>query len=191
MSNEALTQRVHSALAIEMQSVADQAYDMLVAKAENPRIPEDVFRHHFLPFYSGQGDPDPKRNVIAEWVGVAGSPTIPVDVFDNETKEVLFTVPPVIETTNLRLTNAAGKSLSELHREHSIQKSTFPGAGERFVATVVMEKARSIAGSAVSTANAQAQWGKIFDYYDINGPDGKPAGKDTIDTNTEDLYDFG
>lgn len=188
MNNQQLTEKFYTQEVENLQKVADESYDILVAKKTNPRIPEDVFKHHFLNYFTGHGKVEPSRNIIAEWVSVAGSVTNSVDVFDQTTKEILFTVPPIMDTSNIRTKKEGNKTMIELNLEHSIVKNSFPGAGARFVNTTMVEKAKSLVGGTLDTTKAEQQWIAIHDRYFGSG-DVKTE-KPNTSTDTGDLYEF-
>lgn len=184
-----LTEKIYSQEIENLQKVADEAYDILVAKKENKRIPEDVFTHHFLNFFTGKGEVNPGRNVVAEWVGIAGSVTNAVDVYDKDHPEqTLFTVPPIMDTSNIQVSTARGKSLSELHLEHSIVKNSFPGAGSRFVQTTMVDKAKNIAGVHPDMTKSEQQWVAIHERY--FGEQKQTQNQSTVEQDTGDLYEF-
>lgn len=64
---------------------------------DRPSIPEDVFKHVFLPFFAGTPKEELKYKVdIGNWLAVAGNVFQEVDVVD-PAGTVLFAVPPVMD----------------------------------------------------------------------------------------------
>lgn len=57
-------------------------------------LPEDIFKNYFLPMFAGlETHPDASVGV---WISIAGTPFAEVDIIDNS-RQVLFTVPPIFE----------------------------------------------------------------------------------------------
>lgn len=64
-------------------------------KEDRPKILESVFKSHFLPVLASTAPIDPKNKIrIDYWIdNIARTPNTPVDVLDDASGAVLFTVP--------------------------------------------------------------------------------------------------
>jgi hypothetical protein len=102
-----------------LQHAVDHSFNMLVGEDKSQllrnKIPESVFKHHFLGFFAGEEKPSKDNRVVTDWIAVAGSTTNEVDVFDDRTHETLFTVPALLDTNMLDTVNRRpNHSLSDI-----------------------------------------------------------------------------
>lgn len=168
----------------DLQKSTDASYDTLINKQEKSKLPEDVFKAHFLPYFSGkevQGD----RNVYADWVGVAGTPMAEVDVISPR-GEVLFTVPPLFDTNMIEIMQRkAGKSLSNIVHEFETRKAGIPAAADNFYNNALAQKVDEIAHRPADANSANARWNTIFQRYELI-----PEQKKTPDIDVSDDLDY-
>ena len=76
--------------AVDMAPAAAFIDEYITATTEPPRrIPEPVFRELFLPFFLGERPADEQPELIAHWIGLIGSASLPADIVD-ATGNVLF-----------------------------------------------------------------------------------------------------
>jgi len=171
-----------------IMEVVDNSFESLVVQHERKRLPEPVFRAHFLPHFTGQPNLDSASNPFTNWIAVAGSPTAMVDVI-NEGGEVLFTVPPMMDSTIINLNQVGGKRLNDLIVELKLHGESIPGAADRFYNTTFQKKLATIAPGHVDDTDATKAWRKIFKHYGIEG-DGTDSGEEKQSNGSEDLeYD--
>ena len=69
-----------------------------------PSIPEAEFTYRYLPLFMGEYTEKEAPKVISAWIKIATTPTSPVHVVDTD-GEVLFTVPPLVDTSRLEITD--------------------------------------------------------------------------------------
>lgn len=157
----------------ETRKAITECHELAIVRHENHRIPEQVFREGFLPFFTGQ-DNDPKKPHMANWIAIAGSPTSEVDVVD-EADQVLFTVPAMMSTGSISLKTVRGESMGDLMRQYQHHKSITPHAGNNFAHTHFGEKAKDLVSDPTDNfTKAQEGWSKIFNHYNIPDPNAKP-----------------
>lgn len=152
----------------EMKSVmemVDNSFNSLVLQNDHAKLPEDVFRHHFLPFFTGEVPKD--RNCIAEWIGIAGTPTSKVDVV-SPAGDVLFTVPPVLDSSIVNLGQVGGKRIKDLVIEYNLHTEGLPGAASAFANNVIVPHMQKIVPGHSDETEASKDWNKVFDYYGLN-----------------------
>lgn len=162
-----LMKEMNNQLQRETQDFINNSFNAIVGTHTNQRIPEPVFRHHFLPHFSGNVETPQGRNVLAEWVGVAGSPMAKVDVVD-ENNNVLFTVPPVMDSSIINLNKVNGRSLSDLVGEYNLHKNHSPGRGITYLANNVQPKLQEIVPGHSDESQAVSEWSKVFNFYNLD-----------------------
>lgn len=168
-TSEALMQRVVDGQLQGVMETVNASFEALVTKQERVKLPEEVFRHHFLPFFTGQEVQDKSRKPVTEWIGIAGSPTASVDVV-NEGGETMFTVPPMMDSAIVNLGLQKGKNLHELVLEYKLHGESVPGAAQKFYRHNVQNKLNSLVPGHTDESQAEKAWRKIFEHYDIKPP---------------------
>lgn len=181
-----------------MKSMADQIREdsaafiaehhaAIVGVYQNAKIPEEVFRHHFLPHFSGKPDENPKRNVVAEWIGVAGTAMSRVDV-TNEKGETLFTVPPIMDSNIIDLNKVGGKRLGDLLGEYNLHRlNGLRGADQRYMNNTIQPHLNSITTGESGADVAQSEWSKVFGYYGLGAGGKTNESKKDEDDGSSDL----
>lgn len=168
----------------ESRKAINECHDLAIVKHENHRIPEQIFREGFLPFFTGQ-EKNPNQSHMANWIAIAGSPTSEVDVVD-DADNLLFTVPAMMSTSAISLKTVRGESMGDLMRQYQHHKSVTPHAGANFAQANFGEKAKDLVDNATdSFSKAQAGWSKIFNHYGISDPNAKQetTGTEQVATN--------
>lgn len=173
----------------EISQKTNAVFDSLVTAQPKAKLPEDVFKYHFLPYFSGQEENSKTRNITAEWVGVAGTPMAEVDVVDKAGK-VLFTVPPLFDTSSLNISKRpAGRSLADITNEFNLINHSVPVAASRFLNNALTQKGDEIIGMSDGQdpgvkAVAPDRWLSILNRYGFKSADGAGAAKPTQTQNS-------
>jgi len=150
----------------EAKAIEEEAFGDIFNHQNIAKLPESVFRQDFLPYFSGQIIDDRTRQITTVWIGIAGSPTSPVDVVDQEGK-TLFQVPPVMSTTFLeRAQNSNIKSFGELFDMAQRQDAYLPGTGQNLLASAVT--LRTDKSKLKPEEESVKGWDAIFKYYNLN-----------------------
>lgn len=158
------------------------AYDSLVVNQTKQRIPENVFVAHFLPYFSGQ-DLSQGRNVVAEWIGVAGSPMAEVEVVD-QAGQVLYSVPPIYDTNILEIANRqVGHSMADIYQQYELRRAGVPAAANAYLNNNLADKSREIVKGHIDETSVAGRWNNIMTRYGIQptaevnqtGTSSKPA----------------
>lgn len=164
VSQRILQQQLDSAAAS-----INQAFQSLVKNQPHPQINDDAFQYWFLPYFSGnqQALQLQNRNVISEWVGVAGSAMTEVDVVDKQGK-VMFSVPALFDTNMLEIASRApGRSFADLYYEYELRKGGMPKAANNYLNHALNSKADELVkGDDVQSSVAQ-RWSSIMQHYKI------------------------
>lgn len=99
----------------------------LIETKENPRLPEYIFKEHFLDFFKEYGtmtkEDKHKAPLYQKWLELAGSEYGEVDIIDNQ-GNVLFTTPGLFarpkinfeHTTAVKLNDTAHNSMNRFNR---------------------------------------------------------------------------
>lgn len=157
------------------------------------KISEDAFVYHFLPFFSGnyaapvlQG-----RNVMAEWIGIAGSATSEVDVIGND-GQIAFSVPAMFNTDTIGLQQAAAngtKSLADIMYEYNAVKDSAPRMAMNHVNNQLAEKYSSVHQDLTTTQTATARWIAIMARYGIQLNNAAPVQSPASQGDDDLLYE--
>ncbi len=145
----------------EMNTVRDKAFKGLVEDFPKARLPENIFVEYFLPLFLGHRTDRP--NWVAEWIGVAGSPSAEVEVFNQVTGEVLFTVPGVLATS---LVNPAsdGVWMHDIFARGSQLNNNIPGSGTNFVLNQLNDKLNACVDDS-EMSKEKSGWTYILNRY--------------------------
>lgn len=96
------------------------------------QFPEALFLQHFFPFFIGDVPP---TNLInnTTWIDkVAGDSRNPVEII-NEKGEVLFTVPPMFDTSVLDQAQSGGQTMTLVERHYSRLKEIDVSGSQQFL----------------------------------------------------------
>lgn len=151
----------------KMAEATKTIFEELVVKpqAEKKQMPENVFKDYFYPYFSGERKLDENKNIMAEWVAIAGSPMAEVTVVD-EKGQPQFDVPPIYDSSIIEtVKHNIGESFGEIYNQYNLHSKNLPVLGERYLANAFNNKIpKMIKGSEVVNVNA-AKWKTIFDRY--------------------------
>lgn len=144
------------------------------------RIPEDVFVHHFLKFFTGEETVKDNPEVISKWIGVAGTPMSEVEVMD-VSGETIFTVPPLFDTSVINVTERSrSRSLGEITGQYNLMQNNIQKVADDFVGEALDNKANEILKPSDNYSDNVAKWVNIFERYGKVFPGHEPVVKKTI-----------
>lgn len=112
-------------IGINIHAIANQ----LTTIEQNSQFPEELFVQHFLPLFAGEVAPTPHVNYQTWLEKVAGGERVSVDIVDAN-GVVLFTVPPLFDTSVLEQSKPGGESMTLIERHYSRLKE-FDAAGSQ------------------------------------------------------------
>lgn len=166
-------------------AINDAFQSLVVETVDRQKMPEPIFKEHFLPFLSGQKDLGDNPNIVKEWVDAAKSPVAEVDVVD-ETGQVIFTVPPLYDTDVIdSVKRKLGESFSAIYTQYTLHSNNLPVMGERFLAETFDKKIPSMMKKSENVEAANQRWTDIFNRYNITQVNGNavsmPAVSDVSD----------
>ena len=142
------------------------------------KIPESLFKNYFLPYFLGQKQDN--SNWILEWVSIAGTPTSPVNVFQDLTGEIVYTVPSLLDSNNI-LVPRSNSDITSIMKAANLYNNNLPIVGTKFLIDALNDKAKNLPSQNVSQ-NVQ-MWNYILTRYGyISSP--------TVNSSTSSLDDF-
>ncbi len=158
------------------------------------KLPEEVFVKAFLPYFSGIVPMDNTSAVKANWIGIAGTPMSPVDVIDS-TGNVIFTVPPLLDTSVINLTRNSreDRSIASIHDEYNLRTNHIPAVANTFISNALNNEAGKILQEVPGKMEANAKvWNSIFERYGIDTSNlntDKPVTSNQPDPTDDVVYD--
>jgi len=167
----------------ELLENISSGFKALVSDIPVARLPEEIFKNHFLPYFSGQKTPSQDKPVFAEWVSVAGNPVSSVDIIDRD-NNVLFRVPPLFDTG--MVTQIQGKTMREIFKQYELYNNNLPQVANNFLSKALSAKSEGY--TATPLTKAERDWNEILNRYDL--ADKKVNNSIKADNDKDDLiYD--
>lgn len=160
---DALTKRDLNHEKAIINNIMDQIQDEVKA------IPEPVFRELFLPYFTGEKQMTAEQNAAQHWMGLVGSPTMPADVV-NIKGEVLFTVPPLIDTSNLNTLNKDRRQgFASIFINFQEQAKLHANLGVQELSQGLARKTGEIMPEPGTPTSSQYSWNGCLNYYRAQG----------------------
>lgn len=160
-------QDVQKSVLDDMKRKGDEYFDLIVndAAREIKRLPEATFVKSFLPYFCGEEPIEGRNNIIALWIGIAGSTTSKVNIVDNK-GEVIFTVPPINDTSIIDVNNKnKGQGFKNIVQNYQLYANQTPASADNYLnRTIGGRLDRLRAESEVFNQN-EAIWVSIFQRY--------------------------
>lgn len=105
-------------IAVNISGIADQLKAAPTQANYIQQFPEQLFVEHFIPLFAGEVQPTPHVNYNTWVEKVAGGENKAVEIVD-ENGSVLFTVPPMFDTSVLEQSKPGGESMTLIERHYS------------------------------------------------------------------------
>lgn len=171
----------------QIHAIANSLASTRPREQEKTRLYEPIFRDVFLPMFLNQRNERYPHITGGNWVTVAGSPYMEVDVIDQAGK-VLFTVPPFMENGMVQpATGQADTDMSFVVKQAQLYENTLPMVAERYLSEE-LTKRLDIMKSNVDTSKMADAWFKILAHYNIKVQSTAP-GKTPESTDPTDDYE--
>ena len=138
-------------------------FGALLESVEHRPLPESIFRDYFLPCFLGLRRDQASINWMAEWVAVAGTAMSEVVIIDDYTKQELYKVPPILNTTSLYMTKTEG-DLGDIAKRHSDISNNNPTAGLSFLIAALNQKSIDLTKS-IDHGGILDRWVSIMNRY--------------------------
>lgn len=146
-------------VSINISAIAGQ----LAEAAPKAVFPEALFVEFFLPLFADEIQPTPELNVVTWIEKVAGGETVAVDIVDTN-NNVLFTVPPLFDTSVLEQSKPGGMSMTLVERHYSRLKEVDAMASQTFMYKMLQSMHIKDKPTAEVYTNMKA-WDQIFARY--------------------------
>lgn len=137
-----------------------QALKTIIDSVETdiPAIYEKRFKEKYLDILTSKDS-----NVdVSPWLDVAGNMFTPVDVYDNNGKEILFRVPPLVRQTKTKM-HSSRNSVFEMLSTHSKKLDRNPNLGISYF----KEQSRLRVLQTELNEDDLGNWVKILKYYGL------------------------
>lgn len=128
------------------------------------KVPEPVFREIFLPYFTGEKVPTKDNDVLAHWAGIVGSATDAAEVV-NVKGEVLFEVPPLIDTSHLVISRKEdnGVNFGKIFEVYEDQARVHPNLGKNYLVEELSKKSATTLGGSQDTTG----WVPVLKHYNL------------------------
>lgn len=176
---EETVSKVKQSIFDDLSKGQELIFNGLVTNAPLNRIPESLFASYFLPGFLGT---NPNQNWMLEWIGVAGSPSSEVSVFDAATGQELFKVPPVLSSRNILLPSEQG-GLNDIFKRHEMMGSTLGASSVNYLFNALEQK--SAQALSVYQNDTDARWSAILARYGYT-----PQHPTQTSSSPEDMFDY-
>lgn len=137
----------------------------------NRPIPEPVFREIFLPYFTGQVKPTTDEDAFAHWIGLVGTATEEVPIV-NAAGEVLFNVPPLLDTGILKpgktREQKISKPFSSIFKEFAEQAMVHPGVAKADLIYDLSVKTIDTLGKEPPPPLEKNPWQGMINYYGLD-----------------------
>ena len=129
------------------------------------RLPEAIFVDYFLPFFASEKPLPNNDTYITNWLKVAGSEYLEVDILDNSGK-VLFTVPAMASTNVFNPHRAEGamsfSDIVAMAKQFEVQS---PVASENYIDSALTDKFKQMYQKKHLLSDKETIWLGIFARY--------------------------
>lgn len=158
--------------------------------AHRGRLPENEFVNRFLPYFTGQVQASPEQPFVNLWVAIAGSPTSEVDIIDPATGQVLYSTPPLFDTSLLDTVPKPGSpTLGQIMRDFKNMEQDTPDVAKSFLDRHLEHRL----GGMFKAPDAGFQtdrWTKIAERYGVKPPEDPAEKAAQAQANRDDIdYD--
>lgn len=180
-----------------IETETNKAKNMILADIENGQavifegllhnntvnsLPESIFVNYFLPCFLGKTQ---NTNWMLEWVSIAGTPMAQVAVFKDNTTEVLFNVPGLLQTNSL-LMNSKGPNISDIFARYDQINNNAPTSSLSFLMNALNSKNKDIVDS-VEANPVNSAWYTILKRYNLVNEE---QVQKTTDASSQDYFDY-
>jgi hypothetical protein len=127
-------------------------------------IPENMFVHHFLPFFAGEVKEN-AQEIMTNWLTIAGSAVSPVNVV-NTAGQVVAQVPPVQNNAGLDPTAQSDANIAYSAKEAKAMMGLSPIAAQNILSSELGVKLSAMTKNiAVSNADHEKRWDTLLGHY--------------------------
>lgn len=153
---------IKNLLESEVKRYRDAVFNNLLDNPVINNIPESLFVNYFLPCFIGRSN---NSNWVLEWISIAGSPMAEVGVFDDNTKELLYIVPSILNSNNMFLNKSEGDIGDILTRYDQINSNN-PMQGLGFLIDALNNKNSELFNK-INFNDVNNRWISILSRYNL------------------------
>lgn len=168
----------------ELERLADETYNQLVVNFEPNKLKESIFAGFFLPRILNEVKDDDNA-WLGMWKNVAGTMASPVNVISDTTGEILFRVPPIIQSSKLGV-RGNPFTLKEVIQEYNLLKDNPVRNSKGYINSKLSETLVEVAGT-VDLEEEIQQWEVILKRYGKLG--GEPEVTEEKTSEEDDISD--
>jgi hypothetical protein len=129
------------------------------------RLSEKEFRN-FVPFFTGQANIFEREDVLEDWITIAGSRYMPVEVYD-PTGATIFTVPGLFTTSSVNLTEQSSSTIKDIMHGYEQRSGLPPMVGTTYMLNELYNKSEDLDKNLTLDREASEMWDVIFKYYGV------------------------
>ena len=150
----------------EAKEMADLFEKNLVTEDRKARVPEMIFKEHFVDFFKSYGKnttpTEADSTTYARWLTIAGSEFNEVDII-NESGDVIFTVPPMLTKPNVDYKATRQIRVDDTAYDATNKFNRTPAESSNYMASKVN---KMMSGAiTVDTRHDEAAWERILKRY--------------------------
>ena len=146
----------------QIESVKEMFHEL--DKKDVRVIPENMFVHHFLPFFSGEVTEN-SSETVANWLTIAGSAVHPVNIINN-TGQVVAQVPPIQNNSALDPSAKSETNLAYTLKESKALSSLSPTAGQSVLMGELNNKLMAMTEQQLQkNKEHEDKWNKLLSHY--------------------------
>lgn len=161
----AISQEILAKQRLDLERASKGVLDAVLTPelTDNKKIPENVFRRYFLPFFLGLVEDEAEYSKIrTAWISIAEGHSSPVDITDPK-GDVIFTVPPLFNIGHEALVHDVKESekISSIFEAYVDSSSVVPGMAEIEFATAMKRRLAVFNLGEVE----ESAWKGMIDFY--------------------------
>lgn len=185
-----VTNQIQEAILKDNERTGSVVFNGLLGDEVIHPLPESIFKNYFLPHFLGMVNDQPSVKWMAEWVSISGTPMSEVTIIDDVTRQPLFRVPPIFNTTTLYLHKSEG-DLGDIFKRYGNISNNNPTSGLNFLIDALNKKQIDLATS-IDHGGILDRWvaiikryGYLDQYNSVN-----PVATDKAKQDLDDFFDY-
>ncbi len=185
-----IAETIQATIFKDNERTGNLVFAALLDNVESHPLPESIFRDYFLPCFLGLRKDQASINWTSEWISVAGSAMSEVTIIDDNTRQPLFSVPAIFNTTALYMHKTEG-DLGDIFARHKNISTNNPTAGLNFLIAALNDKTIDLSKS-VDHGGILDRWVAIIKRYGYlaNYQQVEQSSSDLAKQNLDDFFDF-
>lgn len=165
-----------SALAKTASVEINRIHEDLKSSVKKEVLPEGVFKEYFLAYFM---NPEQHKDspLLSKWLELSGGPYNEVDILDDTSGKVLYTVPSIMVRPNVDFKAMAGYNFGHIASTYFMKKNITEAQATNYLNTALAGIPEHIQ---VDARRHIAMWATIFERYNNVSNSKKP----TVDKNS-------